>query len=227
MRTFFSSTPTTTGSRHWMPLVFLGVLAGCLTGCSLIVMTGTMLQGRPKIPSAFDEFTKKSLAENGKKTLVVCKAPLGDDGQSAALDIEMQAEISRRLKQHEIDVISSHKVANWIDDRGGQWGNPTELFDEFEEADFLLIVNVNDFSYLEKDSPGLYRGRSHIEIEVYEKNEYRSKIFTHPIESVYPLRRPVMSDRVSKTVFRKRYVDQLSTQIARLFFEHRPEENFD
>ncbi len=198
-----------------------------LAGCSLFVMAGTMLAGRPMIPSAFDEFTKKSLADKGVKTVVLCKAPHGSDGQAAALDQELQAEISRRLRQHDIDVIRSHKVAHWIDDNGGEWGGPEELFKQFPEADFLVQVEVEDFSYLEKNSPGLYRGRSHLEVSVFENKEYISKIYSNPVESVYPLRHEVMADRVSPASFRKRYVDHLSTRIARMFYKHRPEENFD
>lgn len=222
-----SKSPGNGRSFRLPTLLIVSCLASCLTGCSLFVMAGTMLQGRPTIPAAFDEFANKSLADKGKKALVLCKAPLGDDGQSAALDIELQAEVSRRLKQHEISMVDSHKVANWIDDNGGQWDNPTELFDEFKKADYLIVVTVNDFSYLEKNSPELFRGRSHIDIAVYENNDYHSKIFTNTIESVYPQQRPVMADRISKKSFRKRYIDHLSSQIARLFYEHRPEENFD
>lgn len=198
-----------------------------LAGCSLFVMGGQMLLGRPTIPAAFTEFTKKSLGDKGTKTVVICKAPLGSDRQTAALDHELQAEISRRLKQHDIEVVNSGTVLSWIDDNGGEWGTPSELFDEFDEADFLIVVDVNEFSYLEKNSPGFYRGRSQIEVSVFENDDYDAKIFTHTIDSQYPEHNPEIADRVNPHAFRKRYVDHLSRRIARLFYDYRPEENVE
>ncbi len=211
----------------WLTLLLLCGSVSTMVGCSLMVETGVMLMGRPKIPAAFEEFSKKSLGEKGVKAVVICEAPMGSDSEAAALDQELQAEVSRRFKQHDIQVIDSHKVATWIDDNGGDWGSPEELFEKFTDADFLVLVDVHEFSYLEKDSPGLYRGRSQIEVSVYENNEFDSRIFSNTIDSVYPRQYPEMADRISKHAFRKRYVDQLSTQIARLFYEHRPEETFD
>jgi len=211
----------------WLTLLMLGGAASTMVGCSLMVETGVMLMGRPKIPAAFEEFSKKSLGDQNVKAVVICEAPMGSDSEAAALDQELQAEVSRRFKQHDIQVIDSHKVATWIDDNGGEWGDPEELFEQFKNADFLVLVDVNEFSYLEKDSPGLYRGRSQIEVSVYENDKYNSRIFSNTIDSVYPRQYPEMADRISKQAFRKRYVDQLSTQIARLFYEHRPEETFD
>ena len=198
-----------------------------LAGCSLFVMGGQMLLGRPMIPASFDEFTKKSLKDDGVTAIVICEAPMGSDSETAALDQELQTEVTRRLKQHDIKVIDSHKVATWMDDNGGDWGGPAELFEKFKNADFLILVDVNEFSYLEKNSPDLYRGRSQIEVSVYENDEFDARIYTNEIDAVYPQRYPAMADRINQSAFRKRFVDHLSDQIARLFYEHRPEEAFD
>lgn len=212
---------------QWLVVLIFCSLACTTAGCSLFVMGGQMLLGRPKIPASFDEFTKKSMLDKGVKAVVICEAPMGSDHEAAALDQELQAEVSRRLKQHDIQVIDSHKVATWMDDNGGDWGGPKELFDQFDDADYLIFVDVNDFSYLEKNSPGLYRGRSQIEVVVYENSEFDSRIYSNTIDAVYPQQYPEMADRISEQAFRKRFVDNLSQKIARLFYEHRPEETFD
>jgi len=231
MERTMSTTKTATVRLRVPPQIFVMLLAAglCsgLAGCSLFVMGGRMLMGDPKIPSAFDEFTHKSLAEPGTRTAVICTAPMGNSSEAAALDQEMQAEISRRLKQQEIDVIDSNKVASWVDDNGGDWGGPEQFFEEFDKADFLVVIDVNEFSYLERNSPNLYRGRANLEISVYENDEYLRKIYTNSIESEYPTQHPVFADNISESGFRKQYVDHLSSRIARMFYEHTQQETFD
>ncbi len=220
--------PDSSANRR-VPMVSLALAACmlfCVSGCSLFVEAGTMILGRPKIPAAFDDATRKTLNGKDVKTVVICEAPMGTDAETAALDQELQAEVSRRLRQQDIGVVRSHKVASWIDDKGGDWGSPEELFEKFPEANFLVLLSVEDFSYLEKNSPGLYRGRCHLAVSVYENNEYNSKIYTRAIDSVYPKSNAQMADQLTHSAFRKRYLDHLSMQIARLFYDHRPEETF-
>lgn len=218
-----------TARRRVPAWLVLALLVAGLPGCSVGVMLGMMVMGRPLIPAALETMTGKSLAEEGKKVVVVCRAPqtMGD----SALSIDLLTQVSRKLKLQEIDLVDPHKVATWVDDHGGTWDDVQELVDEFE-ADYVVAIEVDEFSYREINSPEMFRGRSKLTVRVYESQEldgvqHVPQIFYRPMESLYPLQKPVPVDRQSPRVFRRRYLDRLSDQIARLFYEHRPETTID
>ncbi|MFO1023283.1 MAG: hypothetical protein U0903_21725 [Planctomycetales bacterium] len=138
------------------------------------------------------------------------------------------------MKAHKIDVINSGKITSWIDDNGGELGNLNELAEKIE-ADYLVRVDVDQFSYLEENSPNLYRGRCTGNVTVFEviysekkvtKVKRLSEVYSKRYTSVYPLHQPVPADQTSPIIFRKKYMDRVGDEISRMFYKHRAGSDF-
>lgn len=202
------------------------LLAG--NGCSLGVMLGKMLIGDPMIGDDFKTFTGKSLSEEGRKVAVLCTAPESIKDNYASLQIELLRDVSRKMSIHEIDVIKPHLVARWIDDNGGETNDLGALAREVD-ADFIVDINVAQFSYREENSPNLFRGRCNGQVTVFEFKRDASKkpsgipgkVYEKGFQSVHPTHQPVPADQTSELIFRKKFMDRVGDQIARLFYKHR------
>lgn len=155
-----------TGSLTRRGLLALSCLALTNTGCSLFVMAGKMMIGDPTNDSAFESYTKKDLAEEGKLVAVICTSPESIKLEFSALDVDLLTNVALRMRQHQIKIIPPHEVASWIDDNGGV----IDLLDlgKTVGADYIIHIQVETFAYKEENSPNLYRGKSSGSIVVWE-----------------------------------------------------------
>jgi len=156
------------GTRR--PLWTLLFVCACLlelSGCSLFVMAGKMIQGDPMQPDDFKGWYGKSMAKSGKRVAVLCTTPESIKTEDSSLDINLLSEVSRQLARNEIDVIKPHKVAQWVDDQGG--GEPDlKLLAQDLGADLIIRIQLDSFRYHEDNSPNMFRGRATGMITVQE-----------------------------------------------------------
>jgi hypothetical protein len=220
-------------SRCVLPLVLMTIALPSASGCQIIIGVLTMIKGRPTLPADFETLSGKSLAEKGKKTVVLCTSPEKAKGEFKSLDVDIIAEVSRRMKTHEISVVEPHKVATYIDDNGGEIQDEDidDLARKFD-ADYVMHIEFRDFGHKEENSPTLYRGHAEGSISVLSvpkkdgERKHGKTIYNKAFTSKYPVHQPVSADNVSAAVFRKQYLERVSEEIARLFYEHRPGEEF-
>lgn len=245
------------GFRHplWKTLFVCACLFE-LCGCSLFVMAGKMLHGDPLAPDDFKGWYGESMADTGKQVAVLCTTPDSIKSEDTALDVNLLSEVSRRMAVQEIQVIKPHRVAEWIDDHGG--GNPDlkELAQGLN-ADFIIQIRLERFSYTEERSPNMFRGRASGTITVHEavragEKDKKSKktaakksksskpeddpkrepvtgvrqVYVRNLNSVYPTHQPVSIEQMQLDMFRKKYLDRVSDEIAVLFYSHRPGTEF-
>lgn len=211
------------------------VLAGASSGCQIVIGVLMMLGGPPTIEADFKQYTKKSLADKGKKVVVLSTSNARSQSQHPSLDVDIIAEVSRRLKTQKIEVVDSHKVANWIDDHGGIT-DATDLAAIGPEfgADYIILFKFDDFALLEENTTNLYRGRAKgkvLVVEVTKGEGEKAKatartIYNKPFDSKYPLHQPVSADTENPEVFKQGYLARLSEELAKLFYDHRPGEEF-
>jgi len=211
--------------RRLALIVFCGFLLLSQSGCSLFVMAGKMIFGDPVLPCAFTEQTKIDLTKGDYKVVVVCKAPEVLTEGYSSLQVDLLAETSRRLKREGIEIVNPNKVASWLDDNLGDFDDPTYLAQEFE-ADLVLVIDVESFSYKEESKNTLLRGRTSAQLTAYElrgddENELAVQIFAREFVSKYPELYPVPIESISEITFRKRYLDRISQHIAQHFYNHR------
>jgi len=211
-------------------LLVAGLVLLVLPGCSLFVMAGKMLIGDSMMPAEFEQFTGKSLSADFKRTAVICTTPELIKAEFTSLDVDLLSEVSRRLRRSGVDTVPPHEVASWIDDRGGIIESLTEL-GEAVDTDYIIQIRIESFSYKEENSPNLLRGRSSGSVTVYEMQETKNgrearQIYAKEFSSIYPAHQPVSIDQMRANMFRKKYLDQVSEEIARLFCEHRLGDTF-
>jgi len=213
-------------------LISLLLFAG--NGCSLGVMFGKMIMGDPMIGDDFEAFTKKSLTDGDVKVAILCSAPESIKDDFAGLQIELLNEVSRKMSIHEIDMVKPHLVARWIDDNGGVVDDLESLAEEVD-ADYIVKIEVDHFSYREENSPNLFRGRCNGQVTVYQFTRDASSkkpdgapkmVYERGFKSVHPTHQPVPADQTSALIFRKKFMDRVGDEIARLFFKHRAGADF-
>lgn len=211
-------------------LLLVTVAMTCLPGCSLFVMAGKMLFGDPKIDSTFKERTKVDLVKEEKKLLVICRTPYSVQNSMPSLEYDLTDGILRRLKQKQIKIVSPDKVAVWMDENGGEIGNPSLLAKDFD-CDYIAIVEVGSLSFYEENSRDMLRGHAAGTIRAFEVKKDKDKdsksvlqVYSGEFTSLYPEFSPVSTYSVTERTFQKQFLDQLATQIARHFHDYRMSE---
>ena len=220
-------------SQRWALWLGVWLLASCQTGCQIV--TGVMLifGGRPEVTSAFETTTHKSLTEKDRQVLVLCTAPEEVAREFSAVDLDLNAAISRRLKNQNIQLVDPHTAAKWIESHGGEVEDLAEIATELK-ADYVIQIRLDEFSYRDPNSPGMFQGKAQAKVQVFEftpivgdaQRKTAKRIYFTPFTLKYPENQPVPAERTSASVFRKRFTDEVSDGIAKLFYDHRPDEDF-
>lgn len=203
------------------PALIAGLLLSLVqTGCVEQILTiGYLIGGPPTIEPEFDKATKTSLSDGKARVAVVCYAPNEVRLQYDSVDQHLGTMVSNRLAKNKVLVIDPGAIQAWIDKNGNDWDRPTEIGAALE-ADYVIYLEIGDFSLFEKDSSTLYRGRSTIEVTVHKMDgEDGDEIFTKTLESIYPTHTPTASQDVSFPDFRNNYMLRLSEQVGWLFYE--------
>ncbi|MFO1023282.1 MAG: hypothetical protein U0903_21720 [Planctomycetales bacterium] len=197
-------------------LCFLPFQMGCLNN---ILLLGYLIGGPPSIEPDFDSQTKKSFTGKGKKVVVLCYASDKVKWDYSKIDRELAAHVSYRLRDHRVHVIDPDAVNGWID-QNPDWTKPEELGAD-AEADFVVYVEIQEFSLYEEHSSNLYRGRTKALVSVYEMDGDQGEvIYSKDIDSKYPLHQPVATSERPEYAFKQLYMTRLSEEVGRLFYEH-------
>lgn len=216
-----------------LQVALLSVLMVSAPGCQIVIGVMMMLGGRPMLDADFKTMTKKEMTD-AKKVVVLCTSPEKAQGDMTALDLDILAEVSRRMRANKINIVDAHKVGSWIDDNGGELNKSdlVEIGRKFK-CDYIVHIEIEEFSCTEPNSPNLFRGRAKGSISVLTMEETSKgsgkkrakKIYDKVFSSTYPVHQPVSSEQRSIDVFRKEFLNRLSDELARTFYDHRPGED--
>lgn len=191
-----------------------------LTGCSQFVILSYLLHGPPTIEPDFDAETGKSMSAPGKVVAIVCWAPKNLQWKFPQIDDQVAETVTYRLHENHIKVISPDYVRAWVDEHPS-WEKAEEIGEAFN-ADFVIEVELADFSLFEGTSTTLFRGRTEAYINVVEMNKeqgYGERIFTKDLDFEFPTRVPRSSTDQSLQSFQREYLSRLSERIGYLFYE--------
>ncbi len=220
-------------SRVWVWLFVGGVICQ-LAGCSLFVMAGKMLFGDPLNICDFTSQTHVDLMKEEKTVLVICSTPESVKVHWPSLDFDILEGVSRNLMTHDIKVVKLDKVATWIDENGGEFEDPSELAAEFD-ADYIIHIDLNQFSYHEEHSNTLFRGRATGNVMAYRivKSKEKGKssaqtlqVFSQEFNSEYPTLQPIPKEQMNEKSFQQIYLAELCEQLARKFYNYRLGDTF-
>ncbi len=206
-------------------LVLLAILAVAGSGCSLGVMAGKMLFGNPKMPAAFTMATGVTLVDSDQTVVVIARVPSYLSGDLATLEPDLITGVTDQLTRESIQAIPANEVIDWIDERGtsDDVGAAAEKFG----VDYVIHIELARFENLEDKTPWLHRGRSAGTVSAYKVETIEGKkvsrvVFDRSFDERHPRRQPVPVGEVSRTVFSRRHLDQLTGDLARKFHAHLP-----
>lgn len=215
-----TSLTTSPALRRLVPAVLVLISLG-VSGCNYLIFAGYLLGGPPSIDPDFEIETGLSMTDKDIKVAVVCYAPTEIRYDFSRIDKDLARYVSARLFQHKIQVISPDEINAWLD-RNPTWETPAEI-GEVTGADFVVYLEVNKYSLYEPNSENLYRGRAEVLVSVwqmYPDSGEGEQIYTRDIISQYPLAVPRNTFETKYTTFKREFLERLSEEIGRLFYEH-------
>lgn len=203
-----------------LPLALALVLAIVQSGCQGVMLLGYLIGGPPMTDPDFHHRTnKESLAGKNKSTVVYCYAAKELKWDNEAVDYEIAKHVAYRLMSKDIKVVDPDRVQAWLD-KNDKWRKTAEIGKAFK-ADYVVHIDVKDFSLFEANAQNLYRGRADIIINVVKMDDDKKDgnvIYTNPLKSFFPLRAAVDSNQMSFAEFKKHYLSALSDEIGKLFY---------
>lgn len=200
-------------------LVSTAICSG-LTGCNYFILLGYLIGGPPSIEPDFNAATGRSMAEKEVTVAVVVYAPEDIQFDHSGIDFEINKYVSNRLHQHQISTISPIYIKKWMDENP-DWDIASEIGAQFE-TDFVIYIDIHEFSLYEKNSHNLYRGRTEAMISVFEMFEdgEGEKIYSKELTSKYPLEVARDVSEETYNTFKQKYLSRVSEEIGRHFYEH-------
>ncbi len=200
-------------------------------GCSkMLVGTGKLLFGDPKLPSEFTTLTKEDLTKGLKTVLVICSTPESVEDDISTLKLDLIDGVTRRLRLHGVKIINPDRIADWIDEHDSLSSDPQELARDFD-TDYVAWIDVQGFSLHEPNSPKLLRGQTTGYIRVFKVEEHNDqrmalKVYQTEFALTYPQHQPISIQGRGVDVFHKDYVKHLCDLLAERFYDHRPGTTF-
>lgn len=218
--------------RHGAHRVVLLILAASmvLPGCSLGVMAGKLFFDDPKMTSVFRKSTGTDLTKGEKTILIACSTSHQILSKYPGIRIDLVDRMSRILDTRNVKVVPADDVATWFDDHG-EWGDFTELADAFD-ADYVMHIDLKSFVVVVPDSPNLLQGKadgrvSMMEIKTVDKDQDKKKASVAVERSfnvVFPPTYPIPRESRSEEMFTQNFLGNISSQLARMLYDHRPSE---
>ena len=203
------------------------------SGCSaLTLMVSKAVFGDAHTDNAYFAATGKTLAK-GKRTVVIfVSAPTAITKDLSTLPIDLQIELTTKMKRNGVSVIDSDKVTNILDKSGGRF-DATKLAEAFPEANEFIHVVVERYSEREPLSSRMYRGRAQGIVYAYEARENKDddskddkkpkrhvvRCFEREYQVEYPKTYPLSAEQVQKKVFEHQFLDDLAGHIGEIFYD--------
>ena len=206
-----------------LSLRLVGITAAMLsvTGClKEALFIGLLIGGPPSVEPDFDRWTKNSMTDKGVTVAIVCFAPKEILLNNFKVDQSLSKYVANRLYQHRIKVINPDRIFAWID-QNPNWERAVEIGEAFGVT-YVINIDLESYTLYEQNSANLYRGRSQAHVQVWEMDDdgEGEKIYEKSLNSIYPLAAPRPTSQESLSTFRRKYLDRLSEEIGRLFYEH-------
>jgi hypothetical protein len=190
------------------------------TGCNVAILLGYLIGGPPAIEPDFHKVTKEKMSGKNKTVLVLCYADKHLKWDNDALDYEIAKHLAYQLNAHKIRVIDPDRVQAWLD-KNDKWEKASDVGAEFQ-VDYVIAIDIKDYSLYEERSHDLYRGRADAIVNVHkmEKDKKRGEvIYNKEIAYRFPTRGPVSVYEYSFGNFKKLFLSALSNAIGELFYE--------
>lgn len=203
--------------RH---LLVPALLLTIMPGCNYFILLGYLIGGPPQIQPLFEKETNKSFTDRNVRVAVVCYAP--DDLRKFHDNIDQMLSwrLATLLNRNHIDVVEPDAIQAWMVNNP-DWDSAVDVGAEFD-VNYVVYVDMSEFSLYEQDSSSLFRGRCEAIVSVYEMDTGGDgqRIFTKDINSIFPTQVPRSASDVSYETFRNEYFFRLAEEVGRLFYPY-------
>ncbi|MCA9051869.1 MAG: hypothetical protein KDA89_24190 [Planctomycetaceae bacterium] len=201
-------------------LILAAALLMVLPGCNYFILLGYLIGGPPQLEPLFEKETKKSFTDRNVRVAVVCYAPDELTKFHDNIDQMLALRVSTLLHAHQIEVVNPDAIQAWMANNS-DWNSPAEIGAEFD-VNYVVYIDISEFSLYEIDSTSLFRGRCNAMVSVYEMatDGDGRRIFDKDIQSVFPTQVPRSASDVSYETFRNEYFFRLGDEIGRLFYPY-------
>ncbi|MCR9198882.1 MAG: hypothetical protein NXI04_09580 [Planctomycetaceae bacterium] len=219
-----ASSPSSTTRWASRPVIARLLLLGCILvaipGCNYFILLGYLIGGPPQLEPLFEAETNKSFTDRNIRVAVVCYASDDLTKFHDNIDKMLISRISAMLYSNSIDIVNPDRVKAEMANNP-EWDSPVEIGAELD-VNYVVYVDIADFSLYERDSTSLFRGRCEAICSVYEMqtNGDGRRIFTTEINSTYPTQVPRSASDISYESFRNEYFFRLANEIGRLFYPY-------
>lgn len=210
--------------------ILSAILVACFlfSGCQIVIGVLQMVQGKPQVPAHFTAKTGKSLTDKNAKVLVLAAADSAALSNHPSLATEVVQQVSSKLRVHDIKTVDSAEVVRFLDTGEviDEKSDFLEIGKQFK-ADYVILIKFDSFATRQENSVGLYRGTARANIMVWSitgkgNNSKAQRIYNKVHESKYPVHQPIESDSEHSELFQSKFMDLLSKELARHFYDHPP-----
>jgi hypothetical protein len=197
----------------------IGLMDGFTVIPDAMMLLGYLFAGPTAGEPDLNYQTKLSLAGKDKIVLVYCYAGKELKWDNETLDYDLAKYVAYRLNENKIKAIDPDLVSDWLE-KNTKWTKTAEIGAAFK-ADYVVHIDVKDYSLYEPHSQNLYRGRADLIVNVVKMNNDGKDgrgIYSVPIKLKFPSRSPIDHNTMSYAEFKKHYLSALSDEIGRLFY---------
>lgn len=203
------------------------LLCALSSGCINVgVMLGKVILGNPTQTSAFELQYGVSLEKEDHTVAVVCTAPPSAVSEFDGMELDVQDEVTRRMRMRDIEIASGREVGRAMNRTYGRF-DENALAAALDDVDFIIHVDIEQFTHNEDGNPELYRCHCRGVIYAYkvtrdpEETDHTriDRVFFQEINTIYPTTQPITADMMSKRVFHQKCVDHVADVIGRAFYD--------
>jgi hypothetical protein len=199
-------------------------LAAVLCGLTLLFATGCNILSYPLAVMASEQ-TEKVPAEfsklDGKKAVVVVWAQPETMLQFPHMRLELASQVTYQMKQRlkTTEKDPADQVADY-QNRNLNWDAlpPTQIGKQYE-ADYVVFIEVLEYSTRDPKTPGLFRGRAKASVVVHDAVDPTARWSLAPAVAEYPAGHSKV-DNADDQVIHHQLVEILGSQITVKFYEH-------
>ena len=191
------------------------------SGCNYFIALGYLVGGPPQVEPLFEKETKKSMTDRNVRVAVVCYASDDLKYECENIDHIINHQVTYQLSNiGKIEVVPDDEIRAWMI-QNPDWDTASEVGAAFD-VNYVIYIDVSEFSLYERDSNTLFRGHCEATVSVYEMETggEGKNIFSHDLNSQYPVQVPRSATDVSYDTFRMEYFSRLSDEIGRLFYPY-------
>jgi hypothetical protein len=199
-------------------LVALGGLSALLlsTGCTQLgfALASTMPEPVEEVPAEFNKL-------EGEKVAVVVWAQPETVLQYPHVRLELASQVAYDLQRHlePIEVVPPQKIADYQESNLNWDAMPPARLGEKFGADFVIFIELLNYSTREPHEPNLFRGRAKASLVVHDVSDPMARWSLTPATAAYPSGARRVTNIDEMTVHRQ-LLEILGSRIAVKFYDH-------